>query len=303
MSSHDNLWMSKVQKNDEFYTLYGDIEKEISHYNGMFSGKTIYCPCDDFRNSNFVKFFKNNFNELGIRGLVATHIDFSNSKSDKYEYDGKKDTVSKLGGNGDFASDECCEIRDKCDVVVTNPPFSLFKKFFNWIGNKDFLIIGNFNAVAWKDVFPSIKSGRVHLGWSKRGMSFLLPNGEIGGTNSCWFTTLVHDKCNVILSLDKEYSSLEYPKYDNYDAIEVSKTKNIPKNYYGVMGVPITFLDKFNPSQFEIVTIAAGNSWKNFKDDLIALNFNPDIKYGGGLGACVLNGKGLFARLMIRNKM
>lgn len=302
MSGHTNLSIAKKLKNDEFYTSYCDVENELSHYTSQLFGKIVYCPCDDYCTSNFVKYFKNNFHSIGIRHLIATHIHLDGSVSERYDFDGSNESIVKLESNGDFRNEECVKILNECDVVITNPPFSLFKEFILWMLGKDFLVIGNFNAVAWKDVFPLIRDNKVRLGVGRRGMTFTLPDGNTASTNSCWFTTFEHNIGHDELELTKTYSSSEYQKYDNYDAIEVGKTKDIPFDYYGVMGVPITFLDKYNPKQFEIVTIAAGNSWKNFKEDLKKLNFDPSIKYGGGLGACVLNGKGLFARIMIRNK-
>ena len=164
---------------------------------------------------------------------------------------------------------------------------------------KKFLIIGNFSAVQYKDIFPLFKDNKMWLGVSKRGMDFLTSSG-LKNINAVWYTNLVNiNHKNLKL---KTYNPTNYQKYDNYDAIEVSRTCDIPYDYNGVMGVPLTFLDKYNPEQFEIVAIGCGNSWANYPDTLKALGFNPEMKYGGGLGTAILNGKPLYTRLFIRKK-
>ena len=167
---------------------------------------------------------------------------------------------------------------------------------------KKFLVIGNFNAVQYKEFFSSIKDDKVWLGISKRGMDFITSEGLKMPINAVWFTSLDNDKRHIKLNLNKSYNSVDYPKYDNYDVIEVSRTCDIPYDYDGVMGVPLTYLDKYNPEQFEIIGIACGNSWANYPDTLRELGFNPDMKYGGGLGTVILNGKALYTRLFIRLK-
>ena len=284
--AHANLSNAKKAKNDEFYTQLLDIENELKHYKSHFAGKVVYCNCDDARKSNFFRFFQKKFNDYGLKKLITTSYNENGHGSVLvYEGDtngnGKLDDnevkVSELKGNGDFRSEECIEYLKESDIVVTNPPFSLFRDYIATLVqyDKKFLIIGNPNAITYKEVFPLIKENKLWLGWSSfnKGMYFYVPEDykyadtykfekEINGrkvmrvSSICWFTNLDHSRRHEDLILYKKYTPEEYPKYDNYDAIEVSKVCEIPKDYDGIMGVPITFLDKYNPSQFEIVGCA-----------------------------------------------
>lgn len=288
-----NLTEAKKNKNDEFYTQLTDIEKEIKHYREHFKGKTVFCNCDDPEWSNFWKFFHMQFQFLGLKKLISTHYVPSVATNDKAyklecvsitEIDGKLETSKAfLQGDGDFRSPECVELLKQSDIVVTNPPFSLFREYVAQLieYDKKFLIIGNMNAITCKEVFKLIKDNKLWLGISPRSMNFELPNGEMKSVNSVWFTNLEHKKRNEKLILFREYVSESYPKYDNYDAIEVGKVAEIPVDYDGAMGVPITFLDKFNPEQFEIVGMDVElNNKKRFSID----------------------GKTLYARIIIKRK-
>ena len=286
MSKNNNLHTAKATKNDEFYTQLEDIENELKYYKDYFKGKVVYCNCDGFLNkekSNFFMYFSLNYEFLGLKGLICTKYN-PNGKGRKYEYygdlngnnypDEEEIFTSDLEGDGDFRSEECIEILKKCDIVCTNPPFSLFRQYVAQLFeyNKDFLIIGNVNAISYKEVFPLIKENKMWLGVSSfnKGMYFGVPddytyadtykfdrerNGKkvMRVSSICWFTNLDHKKRHEELVLYKKYNEEEYPKYDNYDAIEVSKVTDIPMDYYGVMGVPITFLDKYCPTQFQII--------------------------------------------------
>ena len=338
IAKNSNLHKAKKAKADEFYTQLRDIENECQHYWEHFKGKTILCNCDDPRVSNFFRYFSLNFEKLGLKKLIATcyknqDIDlFSERKSLKavyIEYEGDKNgnrqvddeelEVKELRGDGDFRSLECVNLLRQADIVVTNPPFSLFREYVAQLMayNKKFLIIGNQNAITYKEIFRLIKENKIWLGNNSGAWKFEVPfeksleenskvtvdsNGKCWQSfgNICWFTNLSHNKRNEKLILYKNYTPEDYPKYDNYDAIEVGKVVNIPQDYDGVMGVPITFLDKYNPEQFEIVGIACGNSWKNYPQTLEKLNFNPNIKYGGGLGTPIINGKPTYARILIK---
>lgn len=288
MTKNNNLHTAKATKNDEFYTQLEDIENELKYYKDYFKGKVVYCNCDGFLNkekSNFFMYFSLNYEFLGLKGLICTKYN-PNGKGKKYEYygdlngnnypDEEEVFTSELEGDGDFRSEECIELLKKCDIVCTNPPFSLFRQYVAQLFeyNKDFLIIGNVNAISYKEVFPLIKENKMWLGVSSfnKGMYFGVPddytyadtykfdrerNGKkvMRVSSICWFTNLDHKKRHEELVLYKKYNEEEYPKYDNYDAIEVSKVTDIPMDYYGVMGVPITFLDKYCPEQFEIVDL------------------------------------------------
>lgn len=316
-SKNTNLHSAKKAKNDEFYTQLSDIEKEMRHYKDFFKGKVVYCNCDDARESNFFKYFSMNFEHLGLKKLITTGYKES-GRGVVLIYEGDKNgnrivedneiIVRELEGNGDFRSEECIEFLKEADVVVTNPPFSLFREYVAQLMEygKKFLIIGNGNAVTYKEIFPLIKNNELWIGASKGiggKFSFIVPNDydnkfvyeengvRLGQVNSaCWFTNISHAKRNTPLDLYKKYSAEEYPKYDNYDAIE-SKTAEIPMDYDGVMGVPITFLDKYCPTQFEIVDardVALNDKQRNKSTCL--------IKDADG----AINGKPTYARICIR---
>lgn len=263
-ASNTSLHAAKRAKNDEFYTQLTDIEKELKHYKAHFLGKVVLCNCDDPEWSNFWKYFTLNYEHLGLAKLIATHYAQGES-SYKLEYFGADRPLvhTPLEGDGDFRSAECIELLKEADIVVTNPPFSLFREYVAQLVEyqKSFLIIGSQNAITYKETFKLIRDNQLWLGTTKP-KEFGQPDGSIKVFgNIGWFTNLSHQKRNEELILFRTYASNEhlYPKYDNYDAIEVSKVVDIPVDYDGVMGVPITFLEKYNPEQFAIVGLAAGN--------------------------------------------
>ena len=271
-ASNTSLHAAKRAKNDEFYTQLADIENELKHYKEHFRGKVVFCNCDDPEWSSFWKYFTLNFAHLGLAKVIATHYE-QGSRTYKLEFDGRHSADGKpivrqidLEGDGDFRSAECVELLKQSDIVVTNPPFSLFREYVGQLVEyeKQFLIIGNNNAITYKEIFKHIKENRLWLGVSPRSMRFKQPDGSLKDVNACWFTNLPHHRRNEELILFHTYAGNEdkYPKYDNYDAIEVSKVVDIPCDYEDVMGVPITFLDKYNPEQFEIVGIT--KTWFNF---------------------------------------
>lgn len=279
--ANSNLHAAKVAKNDEFYTQLTDIEKEVKHYKSQFKDKVVLCNCDDPEESNFWVFFSKQFDNYGLKGLISTHYDDSKPSymlEMKRMEDGTVVTEkTPLMQNGDFRSPECVALLDRADIVVTNPPFSLFREYVAQLveHNKKFLVLGNTNAVTYKEIFPLIKDGKMWPGYSfNKTMDFEMPdnyelkgkayvdaNGKKHGFVPAitWFTNLDTAKRHEKLLLWKTYNDEEFPHYDNYDAIEVAKTADIPADYDGVMGVPITFLDKCCPEQFEIVGLAAGN--------------------------------------------
>ncbi len=311
MAKNENLHKAKDAKKDEFYTQYEDIQNELNHYEQHFKGKTVLCNCDDPFESNFCKFFLRNFNYLGLKRLICTSystspvigqqltlfdwMDEPVVQGNGYVMDirevpmangrgvsdadidallkSKKRGVKKLKGDGDFRSDECIEYLKQADIVVTNPPFSLFREYVAQLMEyqKDFLIIGSQNAITYKEIFPLIKENKLWLGFKSGDMAFTVPDSyepratrfwvdECGQKwrsmgNICWYTNLDHDKRHEKLVLYKHYygNEEEYPRYANYDAIEVSKVSDIPCDYFEEIGVPITYLDKHNPDQFEII--------------------------------------------------
>ena len=268
MRNNGNLNKAKAAKNDEFYTRLEDIEKELKHYTEHFKGKVVYCNCDDANRSNFFKYFSTNFQKLGLKKLITSGLKDNGTGVVAIQ---KGDDIDIYDGNGDFRSEECIEFLKEADIVVTNPPFSLFREYVAQLMQygKKFLIIGNGNAVTYKEIFPYIKDNKMWIGASKGiggKFSFIVPNdydnkfvyeengvrlGQIN--NACWFTNLEHNKRNEELILYKHYNPTEYPKYDNTDAIEVSKVAEIPMDYESICGVPISFLDKYCPNQFRII--------------------------------------------------
>ena len=310
MRNNSNLHKARKARADEFYTQYSDIEKEIQNYN--LEGKKIYCNCDDYRYSNFVKYFKDNFNTLKISYLTASNYD-NGEYAYKYEYDGTEEKITALKGNGDFSSEECVELLKEADVVITNPPFSLFREYVALLMkyDKKFLIIGNINAITYKEIFPYIKNNELWLGVSISNgyRTFYVPDNYGLNSSNCgiendgkrfirvsgvrWFANIEHNKRNEPIVLYKKYSEEEYNKYDNYYAIDCGKVANIPMDYDGVIGVPITFLDKYCPEQFEIVDareIALNDKQRNKNTYLIK---DADS---------AINGKPTYARIAIRAK-
>ena len=266
MAKNNNFHKAKDAKNDEFYTQLTDVSKELMHYKEHFKGKVVLCNCDNPTWSAFWKYFHLNFKELGLKKLISTHYDKS-EPTYKMEYTGGDDNNVEIGiktpleDNGDFRNQECLDLIDECDIVVTNPPFSLFREYVAVLmeHNKKFLIIGNKNAITNKEFFPLLKDNEVWIGCNSP-IEFSTPDGITKKLNGLtrWFTNLDVAKRHEKLILWKTYTPEEYPKYDNYDAINVDKVSEIPCDYDGVMGVPITFLDKYNSEQFEILGITAG---------------------------------------------
>jgi hypothetical protein len=314
------LHKAKSQKRDEFYTLLTDIEKEMRHYKKFFKNKVVFCNCDDPRVSNFFHYFSYNFEKLGLKKLITTCYKnqqmnlFSQNKSERaiyLEYTGDKNKnnipdpeeigIKHLKGDGDFRSKECIELLKQADIVVTNPPFSLFREYVDQLieYNKKFIIIGHQGAIGYKNIFKLIKENKIWLGYgfNRNCAHFINPNyvdyasdadhkeGMIRVSGVQWFTNVDIDKRHEELILYKPYNKTEYPKYDNYDAINVNVTKDIPIDYKGVMGVPITFMNKYNPEQFEILWCSA---------------YSDNTHYG--CGALYVKGKKQFTRILIKNK-
>ena len=316
-----NLTNAKRAKNDEFYTCLTDIEKEMRHYKAFFKDKIVYCNCDDARESNFFKYFSLNFEHLGLKKLICTGykengrgvlLIYEGDKNGNRQVDDEEIIVTELEGDGDFRSRECIDLLHQADVVVTNPPFSLFREYVAQLMEygKKFLIIGNTNGITYKEIFPYIKNNELWLGCSSfnSGMYFKVPNDyEYANTykfdrerngdkvmrvsSICWYTNISHAKRNENLDLYRKYDADAYPKYDNYDAIEVSKVADIPMDYDGIMGVPITFLDKYCPTQFEIV-------WTSDRggDGMLDNIKLPHTRYD----APVVNGNGIYKRIFIK---
>jgi modification methylase ecoRI len=298
-ATNNLLQKAKKSKNDEFYTQFSDIEKELQYYKSHFENKIVYCNCDDPYTSNFFKYFVSNFEELRLKKVIAACYA---EKGFFAEYIGEKIAVSHFKGDGDFRSPESIALLKQSDIVVTNPPFSLFREYVAQLVEyqKQFLIIGNINAITYKEIFKLIQENKawlgIHLG---RGISgFIVPQHyELYGTearidasgnrivspNNClWLTNLDNFKRHEDIVLTKNYFGNEnnYPQYDNYNGIHIDKTENIPSDYTGYMGVPITFLHKFNPNQFEIVKFRKGDNEKDLS----------------------INGKYPYFRILVRNK-
>lgn len=287
MAGNKKLRAAEKNKKDEFYTQLVDIENELKHYREHFRGKTVLCNCDDPRVSNFFHYFSYNFEQLGLKKLITTCYKnqerdlFSQHDSERaiwLEYNGDHNGnrvpdpeeigINYLQGDGDFRSPECIELLKQADIIVTNPPFSLFREYVTQLMKyeKKFIIVGHQNAITYKEIFPLIKENKIWLGYGFRGGAGHFfskytdtatasnhQEGMIRVSGVNWFTNIEIPKRQEEIILYKQYSSEDYPKYDNYDAINVDKTTDIPSDYYGAMGVPITFLDKYNPSQFEII--------------------------------------------------
>ena len=282
-SANANLHKAKDAKNDEFYTQLTDVAKELMHYKQHFKDKIVLCNCDDPTWSAFWKYFHLNFAELGLKKLISTHYD-KNKPTYKMEYTGGDDNDIEVGvktpleGNGDFRNQECLDLLDECDIVVTNPPFSLFREYVAVLmeHKKKFIILGNMNALTYKEIFPLFRDNQLWYGASIHSgdRKFYVPDDYPLKASGCgidengkrfirvkgvrWFTNLDYPARHEKLILWKNYTPEEYPKYDNYDAINVDKVSEIPVDYDGVMGVPITFLDKYNPEQFEILGLTTG---------------------------------------------
>ena len=330
MQSNENLNKAKAAKNDEFYTRLQDIENELRHYRNHFKGKVVYCNCDDARESNFFKYFSTNFQKLGLKKLITSGLKDNGTGVVAIQ---KGDDIDIYDGNGDFRSEECIEFLKEADIVVTNPPFSLFREYVAQLMQygKKFLIIGNMNAITYKEIFPYIKNNEL---WAGYGFNIsyvyktpykneLEANAKFVKSKGCnpedgyvkvpavaWYTNLEHNKRNEELILYKHYNPTEYPKYDNYDAIEVSKVAEIPMDYEGVMGVPISFLDKYCPNQFEILGCADANivpiDWKGMSAEFIKTYYaqgnTGSYKEGNRLASYIYNGiaKVPYKRILIQ---
>lgn len=276
MSNNNNLHKAKKAKNDEFYTQLDTVEAEMKAYvdynPDVFRGKTILCPCDDPDWSNFAKHFIDRRHEYGYKKLICTCYN-KNGRGKKLVLENGVGNITALNGDGDFRSDEVSALLGDVDYIITNPPFSLFREFFAWImkNEKKFSIIGNTNAITYKEVFPYIKENKIWIGSSRasHAIVFDTPDGEKKFICAMWFTNIPYDFSAYIKPLDLhtkaywEERGVKYPKYDNYDAIEVSKTIHIPSDYEGVMGVPITWLEKYCPDQFEIIKFRKGDDDKD----------------------------------------
>lgn len=319
MRTNASLKKAQKEKNDEFYTQLTDVTNELMHYKKHFKNKVVYCNCDDPTWSAFWKYFHLNFAELGLKKLISTHYD-KNEPTYKMIYEGGDDNNIEAGvkttleGNGDFRNQECLDLLDKSDIVVTNPPFSLFREIVTVLmeHNKKFLIIGNMNAVTYKEIFPLIKENKVwygasiHSGDRKFGVPDSYPlnaakcgvdeNGQryIKVKGIRWFTNLNYSAHHEKLTLWKNYTPEDYPKYDNYDAINVNKYSEIPVDYDGVMGVPITILDFYCPEQFDILGISA--SWDE-TDVMKCIKLSETHRH-----APIMNGKEMYKRIFIRKK-
>lgn len=287
-SANANLHKAKDAKNDEFYTQLTDVAKELMHYKAHFKDKIVLCNCDDPTWSAFWKYFHLNFAELGLKKLISTHYDREEATY-KMEYTGGNDNDIDVGvktpleGNGDFRNQECLDLLDECDIVVTNPPFSLFREYVAVLmeHKKKFLILGNMNALTYKEIFPLIRDNQLWYGASIHSgdRKFYVPDDYPLKASGCgidengrrfirvkgvrWYTNLDYKARHEKLVLWKNYTPEEYPKYDNYDAINVNKYSEIPCDYDGVMGVPITFIDYYCPEQFEIVAFRKGDDGKD----------------------------------------
>lgn len=361
--ANSNLTNAKKAKNDEFYTQYHDIEKEINAYleynPDVFRGKTILLPCDDPEWSNFTKFFAQNFERFWLKKLISTsyatsskeskttmQLSLLETNSPKYDKkktntqgkiytltsdrtgDGKTDVEDLdweyLQWDGDFKSEEIRKLRDEADIIITNPPFSLFRDFLSWLmeGKKQFVIIGNMNAIKYKNLFPLIQENKIWLGAGKndgRNIWYQIPDiyndfhkeedgkkyAFVAGT--IWFTNLDHGRRHQPLTLMKEAdinkfsTKKQFEKYENYDAIEVSLVKNIPSDYKGIMGVPISFLSKYSPDQFEIIWQASGNTRASAPKEILE-NLKYQLHPEDRGGCTILNGKRTYDRIFIKHK-
>ena len=320
------LTAAKNAKKDEFYTQRVDIENELNHYKAHFKNKVVLCNCDDPRESEFFKYFVENFEKLGLKRLIATcyksqDVDlFSQGDCERAIYqiyegdtngnmtlDDNEVSIRYLNGDGDFRSAECIEILKQADIVVTNPPFSLFREYVAQLVkyDKKFLIIGHQNAITYKEIFAFFKDNKIWLGFGFRGNAAHFRSrykdvataadhreGMIRVSGVMWFTNLDVKKRHEKMPLYKKYSPDEFPHYENYDAINIDKTSDIPFDYDGVMGVPITFMDKYNPEQFEIVALGIVGSCEFANERRMEIL----DKEGKPTGKITINAKGTLYR-------
>ena len=327
MAKNESLRKADKNKEDEFYTELSEIEKELVNYRHHFKDKVILCNCDDPRISNFFRYFALNFNYFGLKKLIsvcyknqdfdlfsqndcekAVYVEYTGSKNDHIPTNDELE-IKELKGDGDFRSAECIELLKQADIVITNPPFSLFREYVAQLMKyeKKFVIIGSQNAITYKEIFPLIVQNKMWLGYKAGDMAFRVPdyyaphqtrfwideNGQKWRSlgNVCWFTNLDITKRHEDLILYETYTAEKYPKYDYYDAINVNKVSEIPNDYWDAMGVPITFLDKYNPDQFEII------DGLNRYSILYGKEKYPEAKY-----LSMINGKPLYVRIIIKRK-
>lgn len=301
MSDNSNLTRAKAVGDDEFYTRMADIEAEVSLHAAFFRGKVVYCNCDDPRISNFFHYFKDNFKRYGLKKLITTHykcqttnllsLDDVREKPIKTETDADGTVRYVMDGNGDFRSWECQDLLAQADVVVTNPPFSLFRAHVRQTrrAGKKFLLVGPISAGAYSEVFPYMMTGETHLGYTppRFNMFFDRPDGRLSHIAAGWYTNIeLTSWDHRWLDMTEKYTPEKYPRYDNVNAIEVRSITEVPMDYPGVMGVPINFFGCYNPSQFEI--IASGG-----------LGIDPTNEYGKNP---ILRGKNVYRRILIRNR-
>lgn len=352
---HGNASLNRafLVKKDEFYTQYEDVSKEMMKHKKQLKGKKILCNCDDPFESAFFRFFVLNFEKLKLAELTSTCYADSQMAGQEYPLEGitgaykavvteipddnllrpdgsldleslfslQGNSLSHLIGDGDFRSDECVALLEKSDVVVTNPPFSLFREYLGLLDRheKNFIILGNMNAVTYKEVFPLFRDNKVWYGESIRSgdRKFYVPDGYPLNASNCgiddkgrrfirvkgvrWFTNMETSKRHQPIELTCSYTPEEYPAYENYNAINVSRTQSIPFDFDGIMGVPITFLDKYSPDQFEIIMLANGNARTNVSaETLTEVKYQPHPEDRGGVG--IINGNRVYVRIFIRRK-
>ena len=326
MAKNTNLHNARTAKNDEFYTQLTDIEKEMKYYKDFFRGKTVYCNCDDARESNFFKYFSMNFEHLGLKKLICTGykengkgviLCYEGDANGNRKVDDEEIVVTELEGSGDFRSEECINYLKQADVVVTNPPFSLFREYVKQLMDygKKFIIIGNLNAITYKEVFPLIKNNELWLGatYFNGGAAYFVGDKDLFDPEKIsnakhayikdgklywrvngvrWFSNVDHKKRHEMLDLYRKYNPTDYPNYDNYKAIECGKCSEIPMDYDGVIGVPISLFDKYCPEQFEVLGITEN------ADYLKPLQIEGCAKYDRPY----INGKRGYSRLLIKRK-
>lgn len=345
---------ASLARKDEFYTQYDDIAKEMAHYTESFQHKVVLCNCDDPFESAFFRYFIINFNELGLAKLISTSYASSPVAGQEYPLDGVKNayqavvtqvpdesltrpdgsldlenifalqgnSLSPLIGDGDFRSKECEDLLGGADIVVTNPPFSLFREYISQLARhkKDFIILGNMNAATYKEIFPLFRDNQLWYGQSIRSgdRKFHVPDNYPMNAAGCgiddngrcyirvkgvrWFTNIDNGRRHEPIELERAYTSDDNPRYENYDAIDVSRTANIPSDYNGVIGVPITFLDRYSPDQFEIIMLANGNARTNVDPTILKMvGYQPHPSDRGGVG--IIEGRRIYARILIRKRI
>lgn len=359
MAKNSSLNRAAVAKEDEFYTQLPDIENELKHYRKHFKDKTVLCNCDDPFESNFFRYFALNFNRLGLKKLIATCYSGSSITGTQLSLFGDdeeerrtpykaivssvrdangdgstnmldiaelfrtgENSIERLEGDGDFRSEECLELLDEADIVCSNPPFSLFREYVATLieHGKKFVIIGNQNAITYKEIFPLLQGNKVWLGYNNGDMSFRVPDyyeprktrfwiDDDGNKwrslgNIAWYSNLDIKKRHESLILVRKYSSELYPTYGNYNAIEVARTADIPCDYSGVMGVPITFLDKYNPDQFEILGMTDRNNRFGLTTRVFTKDETPNASDLNRRGAIWTGSewKSTYARILVRNR-